>query len=52
MRNLTPHAVAISVAGKVEVIQPSGVVARVSTSEQCAGLCHTTCAPVIRLVTV
>ena len=48
MRNLTPHAVAISVAGTVEVIQPSGTVARVSTSEQGVGLCPTTYAPVIR----
>ena len=48
MRNLTPHAVVVSVAGTVEVIQPSGTVARVSTSEQGVGLCPTTHAPVIR----
>lgn len=52
MRNLTPHAVVVSVAGTVEVIQPSGTVARVSTSEHGVGLCPTTYAPVIRLVTV
>lgn len=35
MRNLTPHAVVVSVAGTVEVIQPSGTVARVN---QCRGI--------------
>ena len=34
MRNLTPHAIVISVAGTVEIIQPSGTVARVTTSVQ------------------
>ena len=48
MRNLTPHAIAVSVDGTVEVIQPSGTVARVSTTEQSAGLCPVTYAPVIR----
>ena len=48
MRNLTPHAVVVSVAGAVEVIQPSGTVARVSTTEQSVGLCPVTNAPVIR----
>ena len=48
MRNLTPHAIVISVAGTVEIIQPSGIVARVTTSEQSAGLCPMTYAPVIR----
>lgn len=48
MRNLTPHVVVVSVAGTVEVIQPSGTVARVSTTEQSAGLCPVTYAPVIR----
>ena len=48
MRNLTPHAIVISVAGTVEIIQPSGIVARVTTSEQSAGLCPTTYAPIIR----
>lgn len=47
MRNLTPHAVIVSVAGTVKVIQPSGTVARVSTTEQSAGLCPVTYAPVI-----
>lgn len=48
MRNLTPHAVVISVADTVEVIQPSGTVARVSTTEKSAGLCPITHAKVIR----
>ena len=48
MRNLTPHAVVVSVANTVEIIKPSGVVARVSTTEQGAGLCPMTYAPVIR----
>lgn len=30
MRNLTPHAITISVAGVVNTIQPSGVIARVN----------------------
>ena len=42
MRNLTPHTVVVSVAGTVEIIQPSGVVARVSTTEKSAGLCLVT----------
>lgn len=48
MRNLTPHAIVISVAGVTTTIEPSGVIARVSTTEQGAGLCPMTCAPVIR----
>lgn len=48
MRNLTPHAITISVNGVVNTIQPSGVIARVSTTEQSAGLCPVTYAPVIR----
>ena len=44
--------IVISVAGTVEIIQPSGIVARVTTSEQGAGLCPMTYAPVTRLITV
>ena len=32
-RNLTPHAIVISVAGTVEIIQPSGMV------DQCREIC-------------
>ena len=42
MRNLTPHAVVVSVAGTVEVIQPSGTVARVSTTD-CYGVIFCSC---------
>lgn len=48
MRNLTPHAIVISVNGSVNTIQPSGTIARVGTSEESAGLCPVTGVPVIR----
>lgn len=48
MRNLTPHAIAIEVAGVVNTIQPSGTIARVSTSEENVGVCPVTGAPIVR----
>ena len=48
MRNLTPHAIVIDVAGVTQTIQPSGIIARVSTSEQSVGFCSITGAPIVR----
>lgn len=48
MRNLTPHAIAIDVAGVVNTIQPSGTIARVTTSEESVGVCSVTGAPIVR----
>lgn len=50
MRNLTPHAIVISVAGVTTTIEPSGVIARVSSSEEIVGACPITGAPVVRKV--
>ena len=48
MRNLTPHAIAVSIAGVVNTIQPSGIIARVTTSEESVGVCSVTGAPIVR----
>lgn len=48
MRNLTPHAIAIDVAGVVNTIQPSGTIARVTTSEESVGVCSVTGASIVR----
>ena len=48
MRNLTPHAIDIDVAGTVNTIHPSGVIARVTTSEESIGVCSVTGAPIVR----
>ena len=42
----------VGVANTVEIIQPSGVVARVSTTEQGAGLCPMTYANMRRFDTL
>ena len=47
MRNLTPHAIAIDVDGVINTIQPSGTIARVSTSEESVGICPVTGAPIV-----
>ena len=48
MRNLTPHAIVISVNGVTTTIEPSGVIARVSSSEKIVGACPITGAPIVR----
>ena len=48
MRNLTPHAITISVNGVVNTIQPSGVIARVTTIEESVGVCPVTGAHIVR----
>lgn len=47
--NLTPHAITIRATDGTEVtIPPSGIVARVSTTEEVVGTCAITGAPIVR----
>lgn len=50
MINLTPHAITIRVNGVDTVIQPSGQLARVSSTEEQVGVCQLTGAPIMRRV--
>ena len=50
MRNLTPHAIVICSNGVSITIEPSGIVARVSSSEETVGACPITGAPIVRKV--
>ena len=50
MRNLTPHAIVICSNGDSTTIEPSGVIARVSSSEETVGACPITGAPIVRKV--
>ena len=50
MINLTPHAITIRVNGVDTVIQPSGTLARVASTEEQVGVCPLTGAPIMRRV--
>lgn len=50
MINLTPHAITIRANGVDTVIQPSGQLARVSSTEEQMGVCPLTGAPIVRRV--
>ena len=50
MINLTPHAITVRVNGVDTTIQPSGTLARVTSSEQVVGVCPLSGAPIIRRV--
>lgn len=50
MINLTPHAITIRANGADTVIQPSGRLARVSSTEEQVGVCPLTGAPIMRRV--
>lgn len=49
IENLTPHAITIRATDGTEItIPPSGIVARVSTTEEVVGTCAITGAPIVR----
>jgi hypothetical protein len=50
MLNLTPHAITIRANGADTTIQPSGQLARVSSTEEQVGVCPLTGAPIMRRV--
>jgi len=51
MINLTPHAITIRTPDGTDItIPPSGIVARVSTTDKVVGTCPVTGAPIVRRV--